>query len=529
MDAEWISTTQSEGMLSQPHMPQWWLAVLTLGIAALLGSLLRPGPDRTPRSPAVRLRRERRSIRHLVLPEGAVRLRARRTEAQQLWDRALAGQLGLGRVELQRWWEQEAQMLYRAFVGQPDHLWDQSEIDSTCTAECTPLLVFVNSRSGGHQGVDVLRDMRGVLHGIQVVDLQEEGPEAALRWWSKTEQRYRVLVCGGDGTVGWVLGVLEQLELEYVPPVAILPLGTGNDLARVMGWGGGFVGGSVVPVLRKVSEAHVALLDRWTVDCRDVLPAARPAWLPTGGRDRKHLTLCNYFGIGVDAAVALDFHQMRERRPHLFASRLINKLWYLRSGTLMFFRKRSSNLASKVALECDHKVVEIPPDLEGIIVLNISSFGGGSDLWGSANENDEGEDSSSEDDTTSPWSRPSMQDQKLEVVGVHGSMELGAAQVGLYSARRLAQATHVKIINKVALPMQVDGEPWFSAKNGEVEISWKGQALMLARRKVSAAAVATGVIEWALQQKILDVAQRNKLMKEIARRVDRVQSLPEFG
>ena len=49
-----------------------------------------------------------------------------------------------------------------------------------------------------------------------------------------------LLIAGGDGTVCSVLNFVKTIPQWQLsnPPAAILPLGTGNDLSRSLGWGG---------------------------------------------------------------------------------------------------------------------------------------------------------------------------------------------------------------------------------------------------------------------------------------------------
>lgn len=79
----------------------------------------------------------------------------------------------------------------------------------------------------------------------------------------------------------------------------------------------------------------------------------------------------NYFGIGIDADLCLDFHNAREENPNKFNSRLHNKGVYVKMGLRkMVGRKMIKELHKELRLEVDGKVVDLPP-VEGIIILNI--------------------------------------------------------------------------------------------------------------------------------------------------------------
>lgn len=219
-----------------------------------------------------------------------------------------------------------------------------------------------------------------------MVDLSEGTAEEALRSF-RSVGRFRILVCGGDGTVGWVLSLLDGAKLEYTPPVAILPLGTGNDLARALGWGGGRHGArELLPMLEEVDRAQVSLLDRWSVSINNARPSRHLADLATPHRSAKRapskLIMQNYLGIGCDAQVALDWHRRRQLNPDLFSSRLRNKVHYVRMGIRHLLKPTGKDLSSKLVVTADGQTLALPPGTAGVIVLNIGSYGGGSDLWG---------------------------------------------------------------------------------------------------------------------------------------------------
>ena len=402
-----------------------------------------------------------------------------------------------------------------------------------------PILVFINVKSGPCVGSNLRNQFLRRLHPLQVVTLPKDRPEPALLLFSHVKG-LRILVAGGDGTVGWILSCLDALSdknPDWVPPpVAILPLGTGNDLARCLGWGGGLGGwgsGGIGGVLSELEGASVTLLDRWTVlfsddDDSSVSVTSAPS------NKKKNKTMNNYLGIGVDARVALQFHTMREQYPTWFQSQVGNKICYAGVGAkdILAGVGNTSNwngqgaLAGSLTVTCDGREIGVPGDVDGILIINIPSYMGGVDLWGSGHDHYQDEDGDGGEcrgrGSTKKKRAQSMCDGWLEIVAVYGSWHLGRLQVGLSRATRLTQAQEVCIKTTSALPMQIDGEP-FLQQSTMVTIQMKGQALMLSRTESGPAArvsrAAVDALDWAREERVITAAQHQVICKELAKRM----------
>ncbi|GFT58750.1 diacylglycerol kinase theta [Nephila pilipes] len=343
-----------------------------------------------------------------------------------------------------------------------------------------PLLVFVNVKSGGCQGLELICSFRKLLNPYQVYDLDNGGPLPGLYVFRHVKD-YKILVCGGDGTVGWVLQCLDNVGQDsecQSPPCAIVPLGTGNDLARVLRWGPGYTGGEdPLSLLKDIIEADEIRLDRWTVvfhsddkpDDKGVTTVANSS-VSASEDNTAIFVMNNYFGIGIDADLCLDFHNAREENPNKFNSRLHNKGVYVKMGLRkMVSRKTWKDLHKEIRLEVDGRIIDLPP-VEGIIILNILSWGSGANPWGPEREDN--------------FSKPTHYDGMLEIVGVMGVVHMGQIQSGLRSAIRIAQGGHLRIRLNTEVPIQVDGEPWVQSPCEVVVLRSALKATMLRKSKM---------------------------------------------
>uniref|UniRef100_A0A5F8HD69 Diacylglycerol kinase n=1 Tax=Monodelphis domestica TaxID=13616 RepID=A0A5F8HD69_MONDO len=335
--------------------------------------------------------------------------------------------------------------------GPEEGRWKPFIIKPTPSPLMKPLLVFVNPKSGGNQGSKIIQSFLWYLNPRQVFDLSQGGPKEALELYRRVPN-LRILACGGDGTVGWILSTLDQLRLKPSPPVAILPLGTGNDLARTLNWGGGYTDEPVSKILSHVEEGNVVQLDRWDLRA-EPNPEAGPDERDEGATDRLPLDVFNnYFSLGFDAHVTLEFHESREANPEKFNSRFRNKMFYAGTAFSDFLMGSSKDLAKHIRVVCDGtdltpKIQDLKPQC--IVLCGAAGLGCGSSGEG----------------------RPR-----------HGSLcPQAALQVGGHG-ERLTQCREVVLTTAKAIPVQVDGEPCKLSASC-IRIALRNQATMVQKAK----------------------------------------------
>ncbi|XP_057751831.1 diacylglycerol kinase 1-like isoform X1 [Arachis stenosperma] len=396
--------------------------------------------------------------------------------------------------------------------------------------EC-PLIVFINSKSGGQLGGELLTTYNSLLNKNQVFDLGSNAPDMVLhRIYSKLEklkhngdtfaaeiqERLRIIVAGGDGTASWIIGVVADLKLHRPPPVATVPLGTGNNIPFSFGWGRKNPGTdkeAVMSFLNQVKDAKELKIDSWHVimrmktpkegSCEHIAPVELPHAMhpchPVSPTDKLNLEgyhtyrggFWNYFSIGMDAQVSYKFHSERKLHPERFKHQLYNQSCYLRLGCTQgwFFAPLKSS-AWKIAQLATVKIMKkhgqwedlnIPQSTRSIVCLNLPSFAGGLNPWGTPNRK-----KSINRDLTNPY----VDDGLFEVVGFrdawHGLLLLAPKGHGT----RLAQTSRIRFeFHKGEADftfMRIDGEPWKQPipKDDDgrvvVEISHHGQVTMLA-------------------------------------------------
>eukprot|EP00475_Leptophrys_vorax_P038889 TRINITY_DN69469_c0_g1_i1.p1 TRINITY_DN69469_c0_g1~~TRINITY_DN69469_c0_g1_i1.p1 ORF type:complete len:442 (-),score=5.48 TRINITY_DN69469_c0_g1_i1:295-1620(-) len=351
--------------------------------------------------------------------------------------------------------------------------------------EC-PLVVFINSKSGGGLGKDLFDTLTRLIGPVQVFDLSKSKPNAVLAALlgsldrlagegnadaQAARQKLRVAVAGGDGTVGWLLSVLEAIPSP--PPVGVIPLGTGNDLSRSYGWGPTFASASdsaVTERLLAIAAAKPHAVDGWSIQ---VTPSpdldASQLHLPYAIQKQEGETASFkgnfylYFSLGMDAQVALGFHTLRNTKPWLASGRMANQAIYASYGcTQGWF---CTCCTAQPQARCIHMIaaisiqkaadgpwedLDLPNDLRALAVLNLQSYAGGRNPWGTGAE--------------SEWKQARPDDGLLELIGFKGGWHTMMVMGKMAGGVRLAQAHGLRIDlrgeHRRAAYMQIDGEPW---------------------------------------------------------------------
>lgn len=330
------------------------------------------------------------------------------------------------------------------------------------------IIGFVNTGSGDYEGFRVLELLRDKLGHENVFDIKvDRGPERGLAARALDASiEVRIVVAGGDGTFSWVANAVEKRNMSHCRLI-IIPLGSGNDMSRALGWGKKYPGvRRVAHCVDYMERAKARKLDVWRltafedeslidVDENGVSHGARPL-------------MCNYLSLGADAFVELRFNQLRWQSPEKYKSRLGNFREHLKVGMkyMCASPKKKIFVTDHIeSLRIDDKDIDLPHKLQAILFLNIPSYAAGSQPWGFMNK-----EKSSDVEADVIVDNMYVDDHQFEVIGFRSLVHVGTVKAFGTHGLRIAQGKRMSLVLKSeSTPFQVDGEPW-EQRGGEVTI-----------------------------------------------------------
>ncbi|GER52076.1 diacylglycerol kinase family protein [Striga asiatica] len=360
-----------------------------------------------------------------------------------------------------------------------------------------PTVVFVNSKSGGRHGPELKARLQELMGEEQVFDLSEVKPHEFVQHGlsclesfaslgdkcaQETREKLKIVVAGGDGTVGWVLGCLGELSKQGrlpVPPTGIIPLGTGNDLSRSFGWGGSFPfnwKSAMKRTLEKIATGPSARLDSWQVLIS--MPSRIELDTPYSLKATEQTPLDL---VCMDARVAHGFHHLRNERPYLARGPISNKVKDLTFDQFFEFSMiysgysctqgwfctpcssdpglRSLKNILRIYIKKVHaskwEQIPVPLSVRSIVALNLPNYGSGRNPWGKLKPNYL---------EKRGFVEAHADDGVLEIFGLKHGWHASMVMAELISAKHIAQVSAVRFELRGGewknSYMQMDGEPW---------------------------------------------------------------------
>jgi len=300
-------------------------------------------------------------------------------------------------------------------------------------------IFLINNRSGSRRGIE-MRELL-ISMDIKTYDIYKlsKSEELQSELNKLIDSKTVICICGGDGSISWACSIIEECVTTIFPKICVVPMGTGNDLSRTLGWG-----------IKNLSDIKTIQLFEKIQICIDLNRVSKVDWwnieyLDCNQEDIKHLPtkmLC-YISFGYDAKITHNYQADRNSNPERFNSQLFNKLMYIKHGFSEFFIP-SNTINNKVKLYCENEETYIPSNCRSLKLLNINSAASGVFFWGNKKDN--------------RYTNPALNDNKLEIVSSFGVHNLVGMNMGLTEIQRINQSSETIIDIEKGVFIQIDGE-----------------------------------------------------------------------